>query len=162
MDNMVEDKFVVLLNTDSFGYINSGLGVDAFSEPIDGIINRDIRIKKTEEEKPKDPFIGLGRYLNPKDLQWWKYKTLRKLIGNNNGHLPCNCYECRNVNKKTLTTREPWNNFRRRYCMLLRNEQLNELITNIEDYSVRGALFNKLSLENMGSSPFSLYKNWFS
>jgi len=155
-------KTVILLNTDSFGYINLGLGVDIFSEPMNGLIDKDVR-PRPSRDGIRDPYPTYGKYLNPLDLRWWKFSQLRSLFINNGNRLPCNCPICRSINPRFLAiSPNDWNIPRREHCPICRNEQISELLVNIHDSNVKGAMFAKLASNEMSSSPLNIYKCWFS
>ena len=165
LKNIRKDKAVILLNTDSFGFINMGLYfADIFAEPINGTLDKDIRRKKTKSlEKEYDPYRGFGRWLNPKDLLWWKSKSFKTLVKNNGHTPPCHCFECNDVDIMQMFNESyEYNRYRKRHAILVRNEQMEQLRQNMMDNNLRGAMFDKLKSTDMMHSQFSQYRGWFS
>jgi hypothetical protein len=167
LNQLRKDKAVMLLNTDSFGLLGMGLGdVDILAEPLSGQLNKDIRNKKDEEAEDVDykydPEKVFGKWLNPKDLAWWKFKDLKVLVEHNKNKLPCTCRECTKVDlRKIFKDSFEYNLFRRRHTILFRDEQMEQIRHSMVQNNLRGAFFEKLNSNEMMYSPFVQYKGWF-
>ena len=155
-----EGKMVFLLNTDSLGFVGYGFDnpIDCFTEPLDGVLNPDIRRKRTEQKQPQDGYARkFGKYLNPKDFMWWKFRALNKLYTNQNKTLPCSCQECSLINGKEIVDHITWNIRRRKHVLNMRNTLIEEARQTLLDGTTRGSFFDRFS-----KSPLNCFSIFFS
>jgi hypothetical protein len=142
---IMNKAMTMMLNTDSMGFISLGMGVDAYAEPISGIVNQDIRPRRKNVEEEEITTQRFGRYFNPQDLLWWKFDAFDELYVNSEKVFPCECPECQVSKGGNLDNATKWNKFRRIHTVLARDKHVQELKESIKQSNVRGAMFDKVA-----------------
>lgn len=146
----VDDNFIVfLLDGTNEGLYTLANAVDAYIEPIGGIIKPRGKKRVSEEEKEVDEILGIkktrhGKYYEKEERTFIEFTELIDLVKRNNGKLPCNCKACRKYHNKLSDKIDisEWNIARRAHLINARTEEIDrKLITGIQQNDLREIYF---------------------
>lgn len=133
IQNLTEKSFFFLDSTDFLGLVTIVKGADGFSEPLDCNV-REYYGSNSSNMK--------GRYYHPEIGTMIPFDNVKKILKNNQDHLPCHCESCNLVNSQNIDNID-WNKIRRLHLLYIRNEQIQEIKDAIKNNSIRG-IFDKL------------------
>lgn len=93
-----------------------------------------------------------GSYFDPDLMYYLPFDDLRKLVKNNDDHLPCYCSRCKSISDLDEIDPDSWNMLRREHYVLTMNEYMRMISQAIEDQNI------ELTREKLANSELSRLK----